>query len=125
MKPLENLTNIERAKMLHQLFPEEMPALIDYTEGVCIAILQETERHRANWNNPLITFDYWILLIKQVKQNIKEYGMGMCKQINLFTEALFSGHLAMVMVHSMYLYTTTRQHPNRKFSVAIDLLFNP
>ena len=125
MKPLENLTNIERAKMLHQLFPHEMPALIDYTEGVCIAIIQEEKRHRANWENGLITFDYWLSLVKQVKQNIEVYGKAMGKRSGLFAEQLFSGHLAMVMAHAMYLYTTTRQHPNHKFALAVDLLFNP
>ena len=111
--------------MLHQLFPNEIPALIEFTEGVCIAIAQEEKRYRSNWKNGLITFDYWISLVAQVRQNIEVYGKAMGKRTPLFAEQLFSGHLAMVMAHAMYLYTTTRQHPNRKFSVAIDLLFNP
>nr|WP_288813122.1 hypothetical protein [uncultured Sphingobacterium sp.] len=125
MKPLENLTNTERARMLHQLFPHEIPALIEFTEGVCLAIIQEEKRHRANWDNGLFTFDYWLSLLVQVGQNIGVYGKAMGKRSALFAEHLFSGHLAMVMAHAMYLYTTTRQHPNRKFTLAIDLLFHP
>lgn len=28
MKPLENLMNIEKARLLHELFPQEIPALL-------------------------------------------------------------------------------------------------
>lgn len=33
MKPLSNLSNVERAKLLHELFPDEIPAILEYVKS--------------------------------------------------------------------------------------------
>lgn len=125
MKPLEDLTNVEKARLLHELFPGEIPALLSYTNSLCITIREEEQLLRSQWDNGLFTVDAWLSFIKDVGSRIDWYGGRLYTQSHLFADQLFDGYLALYMVHSLTLYTTTRQHDNRKFVQAIDLLFNP
>lgn len=38
MKPLDNLKNVERAKLLHELFPDEIPAMLKFLKSLSITI---------------------------------------------------------------------------------------
>jgi hypothetical protein len=55
MKALNQFSNIEKAKLLHQLFPTEMPGLIDFVQGMCEAVQENEELNRAKWNNGLFS----------------------------------------------------------------------
>ncbi len=123
MKPLEQLVNIEKARLLHDLFPSEMPELISYAESLCEFIQQDKEQLREKWNNPILTLDMWVKLAAEVEHTIKNYGVRLHKQSRLFSEQLFAGYLAIVMSHCLHIYITTQRRGNRKFSLAIDLLF--
>jgi hypothetical protein len=123
MKTLDKLTNTDRAVLLHQLFPQEISALLDYAEGICITIRENEAQNRTTWNNGLMSFDYWLSLLAQVEDRIKQYRIGLAKRQKLFADQLFDGLLAMVMAQVLCLYTTTRQHPDPKFTQAVNLLF--
>ncbi len=47
MKALNQLNNPQKAKLLHQLFPGEMPALIDFVQGMCEAVKENQDLNRA------------------------------------------------------------------------------
>lgn len=125
MKPLEKLINVEKGMLLHQLFPQEVPALLEFVEGMCIAIQEQEALHRSKWNNGIFSFDFWLSLIRNVESNIQQYGNKLHKNSRLFSDQLFDGHNALFLVHCLEVYTTTRKHPNKKFVTAINLLFNP
>lgn len=74
MKPLEQLTNIEKARLLHQLFPEEIPALLLYIEGVSQGIRDREPQERAAWTNGICSFDCWLSLISDSQRSIRHYG---------------------------------------------------
>lgn len=124
MKPLENLINVEKAKLLHELFPQEIPALLEYVNGMCLTIQEDEQLTRSQWENGLLTVEAWLSFVEEVRYKIEKYGKRMHEQSRLFADQLFDGYVAIYMVHCMTLYTTIRQHPNHKFSLAIDLLFN-
>ncbi len=125
MKPLENLINVEKARLLHELFPKEIPALLEYVNGMCLTIQEDEQLTRNQWENGLLTVEAWLSFVEEVRNKIERYGKRMHKQSRLFADQLFDGYVAIYMVHCMTLYTTIRKHPNNKFSLAIDLLFNP
>ena len=125
MKPLDNLINVERAKLLHELFPQEIPALLEYTNNMCITIQEDEQLTRSQWENGLLTVEAWLSFVEEVRSKINRYGKRLHTQSRLFADQLFDGHTALYMVHCMTLYTTIRKHNNYKFALAIDLLFNP
>jgi len=125
MKPIEHLTNVDKAKIIFQLFPDEIPALVTFIDGMCKAIKDNEQANRAKWDNGFIDFGYWLTLLNEVEAKIQKYGIRLNKSQRLFADQLFDGMLALFTNHCIYVYTTVREHPNRKFKVAIDLLFNP
>ncbi len=125
MKSLEQLVNVEKAKLLHELFPQEIPALLAYADRLCMTIQEEEQLLRTKWDNGLFTVDAWLSFVKEAGNKIHKYGGRLYTQSRLFADQLFDGYLALYMVHCLTLYTTTRQHENRKFVQAIDLLFHP
>ena len=125
MKPLENLINVEKARLLHELFPQEIPALLEYVNDMCLTIQEDEQLTRNQWENGLLTVEAWLSFVEEVRNKIERYGKRMHKQSRLFADQLFDGYIAIYMVHCMILYTTIRKHPTHKLSLAIDLLFNP
>jgi len=125
MKPIDELTNIEKGKLLFQLFPNEIPAFIDFLAAMCETSIENEHEDRAAWSNGLITYDFWLSQIVQVQNHIAKYGAGLKLNERLFSEVLFAGYPAMFTVHCLSVCTTIKKHPNKKFSQTIDLLFNP
>ena len=125
MKPLDKLSNIEKASLLHQLFPHEIPAFIEFVEGICEANIEQTEHNRRNWDDAIYTFDLWQSLSNNVLASITEHRTRIAKRHKLFASELFEGFDAMFMVHCMALYTQVRKHPTPSFVQAVNLLFNP
>ena len=124
MKPLEQLINVEKARLLHELFPQEIPALLEYISNICRTIQEEEQLLRNRWDNGLFTFDVWLSFVQEVNNKIGRYGKRLHTQSGLFADQLFDGYLALYMVHCLNLYTSTRQHHNHKLVQAIELLFN-
>jgi len=125
MKPLENLITVEKTRLLHELFPQEIPALIEYTNNMCLTIQENEQAKHNQWDSGLITVEAWLSFVEEVRNKIGKYGERLHTQSRLFADQLFDGYTALYMVHCMLLYTTTRKHSNHKFVLAIDLLFNP
>ncbi len=125
MKPLEQLINVEKARLLHELFPQEIPALLEFTNNMCLTIQEDEQVTREQWKNGLLTIEAWLSFVEEVRSKIDKYGKRLHTQSRLFADQLFDGYTALYLVHCMTLYTTTRKHSNRKFVLTIDLLFNP
>lgn len=125
MKPLEHLINVEKARLLHELFPQEIPALLEYTNNMCLTILEDEQLTRNVWENGLLTVEAWLSFVEEVRSKIDKYGKRLHTHSRLFADQLFDGYTALYMVHCLTLYTTARKHSNHKFVLAIDLLFNP
>ncbi len=124
MKDLEKLINVEKARLLHELFPQEIPALLEYASNLC-ATIKEDEHLHGKWENGLLTIEAWLSFVDEVERKIKRYGNYLHTHSRVFADQLFDGYLALYMVHCLTLYTTTRKHSNHKFVLAVELLFNP
>ena len=124
MKALKYLTNADKAILLHQLFPEEIPALLEFIKNMSISLIKEQVHHRKSWDNNLFSFDQWLLLVGQTVGIIDGYGKKLHRRHRLFSDQLFDGYIACYTNHCVTVFATTTEHRNRKFIQAIQLLFN-
>jgi flavorubredoxin len=124
MKPLMHLNLVERAQLLHDLFPEEIPKLVSYIDGMCAVIIEDQEQSRASWSNGLISFDGWLNLATEIQAIIKKHGKLLYKRHSLFATELFGWTKGLVSAHCLIVYVTTQQLPNPKFKAMIEILFD-
>jgi hypothetical protein len=123
MKPIEQLINVERARLLHELFPDEIPALLQFVKGMCETIREEKTMLSEKWENHLFTFTFWQSLIIDIEKRIDRYGKKLETDSHLFADQLFDGNNAFLMAHCLHQYVTLWKHPNTRFSLAVNLLF--
>ncbi len=123
MKPLDNLNNVERAKLLHELFPDKIPAILKFVKSLSITIEEEKEMLNSKWDNQLFSFAFWLSLAKDAEKKIDQYGEKLHKSSRLFADQLFDGYAALYLAHCLIQLTSQQEHQNKKFAKAIELLF--
>jgi hypothetical protein len=123
MKPLEQLTNIERAKLLHELFKSEIPALLQYAKTMAGTVRERKEELRAAWNDLLFSFDFWLSLANDIEERLRKYGRSLETSRFVFSEQLFDGYNAFFMVHCLDQYAKTQETKSGKFPDAVELFF--
>lgn len=89
-----------------------------------MTIKEEQESIQNRWENDMITFDFWLSLIDEVEQRIKRYRITSGVTSQIFAYQLFDGYLTLYLTYCLQRYTSEREHPNRRFSLAVQLLFN-
>ncbi|WP_299568481.1 hypothetical protein [uncultured Pedobacter sp.] len=124
MKALTQLNNLEKAALLFDLFPQEMPALVEFIDGMASATLQDPERVRRDWNNPLFNVELWLTWVAQVQQAIATYRTKLCKKRSLFVGQLFDGYLACFSNYCIEVYFTTIAQPNKRYEHAAKMLYD-
>src|SRR6185437_2581472 len=60
MKTIEQLTNVEKAKIIFDLFKSEIPAFLEYTQAIADKVTNTQEELIANWNNPFLSYHQWL-----------------------------------------------------------------
>ncbi|MBS1526298.1 MAG: hypothetical protein JST19_11655 [Bacteroidetes bacterium] len=123
MKPLKTLNNSQKAKLLHELFPDEMPAVVDFLKGYSEAFKEHEDMNRRAWKNPLFSFDFWLTLVNWTDTILTNNGKRITNSASLFADQLFDGHTAMYVTDCLKTYITIRRHPNTKFVHAVNMLF--
>jgi len=124
MKPIDQLMNIDKAKIIFDLFKNEIPAFLEYTQAIAGKVARDKEELLANWTNPFLSFHQWLSLSEQVSGIIKRHQKSIVKSSNVFSEELFGGYLALFTNHCLEQYGTYKaQSP--KFLQAISLFYLP
>jgi hypothetical protein len=82
-------------------------------------------RNRKHWDGGFMSFDYWLSLIVQVEAKINRYGSRLHTSSKLFSDQLFENYLALYTNHAISTYVKVMEHPNPKFTMAVELIFNP
>lgn len=124
MKPIGQLTNVDKAILMHQLFPDEIPAFITFTKNLCLTIKEDEQQNRERWDDGFMPFDFWLQQINDVEASIIKYGKKLESSPRLFSDQLFEGMKALFTNHSLRVYITTKAHANKKYAVAFDLFYN-
>ncbi|WP_192347905.1 hypothetical protein [Algoriphagus sp. Y33] len=123
MKPIDKMTNRDKAELLHGLFPEEIPAFTDYVKRVCLTIKENEEEERAKGEHGIIGFDFWLQMVNDTEYRIDRYGVQLHKRARLFADQLFDGQNALLMQYCLKLYTGVRKHDNQTFTDMVGALF--
>ncbi len=123
MKSLDELINVEKGRLLHQLFPAEIPAFLQFVTAMSQTIEEEQERIKSQWDNGLFDFDFWLSLSRDAAKKITQYSRRLHTNGRLFGDQLFDGYTALYLSHCLTQYTQPRKHDNPKFSLAVQLLF--
>lgn len=126
MKALVNFDNIAKARLLHELFPNEIPALLDNIKEVCADLKTNEYVYRGLWDFGLMTFDAWLLLAENAEKIIIKQRSQLIKSSKVFSEQLFhSFDYTVLFVNDRIVKYALEMDEQSKFRRAVDLLFNP
>ncbi|WP_139112876.1 hypothetical protein [Mucilaginibacter sp. PPCGB 2223] len=124
MKTIEQLMNVDKAKIIFDLFRDEIPEFLEYTQAIAEKVANDKEELLVNWNNPFLSYHQWLQLAERVASAIKKYDKNLTKSGNLFTNQLFDGYLAIFTNHCLEQYGLHRAKSPR-FRQAIELFYLP
>ncbi|WP_448104341.1 hypothetical protein [Pedobacter panaciterrae] len=122
MKALELLTNTEKARLLHNLFPAEIPIFLAHLNEVCIAFQEHKEEYSKLWDNGFIPFGYWLSLSEETAELLKRLQFSMTKNSKVFSDQLFYTYTS-ILVNDRIIKYADRISKNEKFKTAVDLLY--
>ena len=89
MKPLNKLSTVDRAKLLFELFPEEMPKFISFRIELTQAIIIDPAKLKSKAIDQIHTTEFWQQLVNNAQTRLEQYGNRLAKQSRLFSEQLF------------------------------------
>lgn len=125
MQPLKVLNNVQKARLIHALFPQEIPAFLAYTAELCRFMKDHPDEVRESWQTQLFGVDFWFGLAEDAARKIRQYGRQLERSSSLFADQLFDGYGAVYLHHCLNAYTGNGRHRDPKFKLAVDLFFNP
>ena len=124
MKSLTMLINSEKAKLLHDLFPTEIPALLDFIYAWNQKLEIEKDAIRKDWGLGLISFDQWYSLSRQTADLLKRHRSNMTRSSRVFSDQLFFSYTALYVTDCIIKYADWESN-SPKFKLAVALLFKP
>ncbi|WP_276484768.1 hypothetical protein [Paraflavitalea pollutisoli] len=125
MQPLSNMHNVQRAKLLCSLIPEEIPAFLEALQTYASQITRDPQAVRASFEqnpNPILGAGDWIAMAEEVQEALGKHRQQMPAKSALFADQLFDGLLALFTAHCINEYSATLPADN-KFRQAATLLF--
>src|SRR4051812_30173378 len=91
MKPLNKMNNVEKGKLLFELFPEEMPVLIAFIKEFTQSIVDDLAKLKVKPIDQIHTTEFWQGLVNDAKGKLDLYGNRLAKRSRLFSDQLFDG----------------------------------
>lgn len=124
MKALNTLTGLAKARLLYDLFPEEMPELIENVQEFCTHFSENKEKYRIEWKTNFMPFDYWLSLSEETAGLIKKHKYSMLKSGKVFSDQLFFTYTSLFVTDRIIKYAE-QYSKNEKFKLAVTLFFHP
>jgi hypothetical protein len=122
LKPLKDMVNSEKARLLHELFPDEMPKLLEDIKAVCTDFQERKEEYTKNWNDGFVPFNYWLSLSQETANIIKRHGLTMVKSSRVFSDQLFYTY-TFLFVNDRIIKYAERVSEDEKFKQAVKMLY--
>ena len=123
MQPLNMLTNVQKARLLHSLFLNEIPEFLGYLNELTKSILNDKQRIAEQWDSPMLGFGFWLELTEEVQRVVGEYPKELYKNSVVFAEQLFGGYNAIFTAYALTQYVALGKHIDPKFKIAVELFF--
>lgn len=122
MKALDKFDNRDKLRLLHDLFPKEIPMVLDHIQEVCADFKTNWEAYAKEWNDGFMPFDYWLGLSEQTAGLIKKYRLDMIRSSKVFSDQI-SYTYAVIFVNDRIVKYANSHSRNEKFRLAVTLLF--
>lgn len=123
MKPLHLLSGREKARLLHELFSEEIKELLVFIGGYSDHLEDQQAFYRSQWKHGLMTFEYWLSLAMETAVPIKKHGFEMKGSSKVFADQLYFGYTSLFVSDCIAKYAK-RESTNEKFRLIVDAFFN-
>ena len=123
MKSLAQSDNTAKAKLLHELFPEEVKPLIENLKQVCADFEEREQEYRAGWNFGFFSFDQWLSLSRQTMQRIERFEPDMVRNSRVFSEQLCF-NLQALFVNDRIIKYAEKISTNEKFRLMVQVLYH-
>jgi hypothetical protein len=123
MKPLTKLSNVERAKLLFDLFPGEIPKFLEFTKEFTNAIVADPDQLKNQAIDQIHTTEFWTELVRNAKRRLDLFGQKLTEDSDLFSEQLFDDYDSIYAGYCLHQYILNRERINPKFKHCILLLF--
>jgi hypothetical protein len=123
MNPLTKLSNTERAGLLFELFPEEIPKFLQFIIEFTNAIIADPDTLKNEAIDQIHTTEFWQRLVNNAKSKLDQYGNELAKNSKLFSEKLFDGYNSIYVGYCLHQYIIKDQTINSKFKSCVFLLF--
>lgn len=123
MQPLKMLTCAQKAILLHNLFPNEIPEFLGFLNELTETVLNDKERITAEWRITLFEVNSWFNITEGVQAKMFKYREELYKNANVFANELFDNHISTFCVHALVKYTVLGKYVDAKFKTAVNLFF--
>jgi hypothetical protein len=123
MKPLNKQSNVEKAKLLFDLFPQEIPSFILFAKQITQAINDHPENLKNKAIDQIHTTDFWRNLASNANKKLDEYGDKLANRSRLFSVELFDDYNSIYACYCLHQYMISQKYKDRKFRTAVMLLF--
>jgi hypothetical protein len=123
MQPLKILNNVQKARLLHSLMAEEIPAFVTYLKEQSVHVGDNQQQIAENWKDQLFGIEFWFELAEEAGKKVTRYNKELAKSNAVFADQLFDGYLAIFTVHCLTQFVATGKYTDPKFEHAVNLLF--
>jgi hypothetical protein len=124
MQPLKLMTNVQKARLLHNLLSNEIPHFLAYLNELTETVLNDKEHITAGWKDQVFSVDFWFGLAEEVQRVMAKYTKELSKSSAVFADQLFDGYTAIFTAHALTQYVGKGRNTDPKFKNAVELLFN-
>jgi hypothetical protein len=123
MKPLIQLNNVARARLLFELFPQEIPAFLEFLKAITDNLVRDPDQLKEKWENQFFEFNFWIRLATDTQKVLNKHGYTLSSRSRLFADQLFGGYLALYAAHCLHQYILHGHPTDKRFTHAVEEFF--
>ncbi len=122
MKSLEKLNNVEKGKLLADLFPNEIPTIIEFIKAMYTNLTNNETIIKKDWNNGFIQVEFWYRIAKDVQHAINSNSKMILKS-RCFADQLFDHYNALYTIDCIAKYADM-ERKGSNFYHLVNALFN-
>lgn len=123
MQNLQYLNNVQRAKLLFDLFSTETVAFLAFTQTTTEMLKRDKDLLAQHWEMPFLSVAQWVELAHEVGVILERYKTKLPRSTRLLADQLFDGYTALFTVHCLQQFCATQPLTDPRFKTAVALLF--
>ena len=123
MRIIKSLCIEDRASLLHNLHPEEIPKLVAFSIKAAEQVLSQAKECKSKSENLLHSTPFWYSLVMDIKEILKSSYNLLVTDSREFGKQLFEGTKFLFAFYCLHHYIIEGRCINKRFITATELLF--